>query len=259
MTDANADDVKNPDARAKAGSGTLGRRPLYAQVKELMVDQMIAGRWQPGDMLPNEMALAAEFEVSQGTVRKALNEMESQNLVMRKQGRGTFVSQHTPQRSLFHFFHVVEDGGTSELPTSMVISQRARRARKEEARYLQLESAAGVHAITRVRYLAGEAVVVERIILPAELFPGLALRVGETMKEELYVLYQQTFRVTILRARDELKAIGADELDAEHLDVEPGAPLLEIRRVALDISGRPAELRISHADTRHHAYVSELD
>lgn len=245
----------NSGARA---SHPLGRRPLYAQVRDLIVDQMISGRRQPGDMLPSEMTLAAEFAVSQGTVRKALSEMESQNLVVRKQGRGTFVSQHTPQRSLFHFFRIIEDGGVNELPTSMVVSQCARRAGEEEARSLQLDPAADVHAISRVRYLADEVVIVERIILPAELFPGLALPVGEVMKDELYVLYQQQFRVTILRARDELRATGANELDAEHLGREPGAPLLEIRRVAFDISGRPAELRISHVDTRRHTYVSEL-
>src|SRR5258707_13395026 len=81
-------------------------RPLYAQVRALMIRRMVRGEWRPGDILPSEGRLAVEFGVSQGTVRKALDEMAAQNLVVRQQGRGTFVAQHSEAHALFHFFHI---------------------------------------------------------------------------------------------------------------------------------------------------------
>ena len=82
-------------------------RPLYQQVHDLLVSRIVAGEWKPGDALPPEPSLARTFRVSQGTVRKALAALEQRNLVVRRQGKGTYVATHTPQRALFHFFHLV--------------------------------------------------------------------------------------------------------------------------------------------------------
>jgi GntR family transcriptional regulator len=103
-------------------------RPLYAQVKELLIRRLVEGRWRPGDALPAETSLAVELGVSQGTVRKALDEMAAANLLERRQGKGTFVARHSRQRSLFHFFHIVGEDGRKELPSSRILQMRSRAA-----------------------------------------------------------------------------------------------------------------------------------
>src|SRR5579883_3183982 len=153
-------------------------RPLYAQVRELIIGRMLRGDWRPGDILPSEGRLAAEFGVSQGTVRKALDEMAAQNLVVRRQGRGTFVARHSQNHALFHFFHIRDESGLKELPTGRVLAMRGVRADREAAERLHLSPRARVFEILRLRALNGAPVILERIAVPAALFPGLSLPLG---------------------------------------------------------------------------------
>src|SRR3546814_9298856 len=89
-------------------------KPRYQQVKDLLIGRLIGSYWKPGDLLPSEMQLAEELGVSQGTVRKALDEMTADNLLVRRQGRGTYVAEHDQEhRSEEH---------TSELKSLMRIS-----------------------------------------------------------------------------------------------------------------------------------------
>src|SRR5258708_19955086 len=119
-------------------------RPLYAQVKAVMIRGVVRGDWRPGDILPSEGRLAAEFRVSQGTVRKALDEMAVQNLVVRQQGRGTFIAEHSQQHALFHFFHIRDESGLKELPTGRVLALKHARADRDQARRLALPPPAPV-------------------------------------------------------------------------------------------------------------------
>jgi GntR family transcriptional regulator len=233
-------------------------RPLYSQVKDLLIDRIGSGSWKPGEMIPSEFQLAAEFGVSQGTVRKALVELEQQKLVVRRQGRGTYVAKHSSQQSLFHFFHIVDEHGNKELPTSVVLDSRMKRATKEEATLLRMQPRASVHAITRLRHLGGRPVILERITLPASSFRDLDVPTGREMTEELYVLYQRHHGVTIIRADERIAAVAADAEDARHLGVGLGTPILEVSRVAVDVQGNPVELRLSRLNTAHHRYFSRI-
>jgi GntR family transcriptional regulator len=234
-------------------------RPLYAQVKELMIRRMLRGDWRPGELLPSEGRLAAEFGVSQGTMRKALDEMATQNLVVRQQGRGTFITEHSQQHALFHFFHIRDESGVKELPTGRVLALKHGRADRDQARRLALRSRAPVIAILRLRALRDEPVILERIVLPAALFRGFNLPIGHEVPDELYVLYQQHFGVTVARAQERLRAVAADELDARSLAIGKGTPLLEIDRIALGLDGNPVEWRLSRCNSAHHHYYSEIE
>jgi GntR family transcriptional regulator len=234
-------------------------RPLYAQVKELMIGRMVRGEWRPGSILPSEGRLAVEFGVSQGTVRKALDEMAAQNLVVRQQGRGTFIAQHSQPHALFHFFHIRDDSGVKELPTGRVLSLRGDRADREQARRLALPARSRVWEILRLRALRGKLVIFERIALPASLFPGFELPIDRELPDELYILYQEKFAVTVARAQEKLRAVAADALDAQALDVAEGSPLLEIDRIALSLDGTPVEWRLSRCNSAHHHYYSEIE
>jgi GntR family transcriptional regulator len=234
-------------------------RPLYAQVRALMISRLVRGDWRPGEILPSEGRLAAEFGVSQGTVRKALDEMAAQNLVVRHQGRGTFVAQHSEAQALFHFWHIRDRKGVKELPTGQVLKLRAGRATRAEAVHLALPARARVWEILRLRHLRGEPVILERIAVPVALFPGLDLPIGRDLPDELYVLYQEKFAVTVARAQEKLRAVAADKIDAKRLGVAAGSPLLEIDRVALSIDGTPVEWRLSRCNSANHHYYSEIE
>ncbi|MDH5558585.1 MAG: GntR family transcriptional regulator [Alphaproteobacteria bacterium] len=231
-------------------------QPLYAQVKALMMQRLIAGQWRPGDMLPSEFQLADEFGVSQGTVRKALDELTADNVLVRRQGRGTFVAEHDDHRALFHFFHLVGPDGQRRLPESQLISVRKGLAGQIEADRLGIVRGAPVIRIRRLRCLDGRPAIAETIAVPQKLFPDLA-DIRE-VPNTLYDLYERRYGVTIARAVERLAAVAAEEPDAELLEITPGTPLLEIDRTALALDGKPVEWRVSRCLTATHHYRVEL-
>lgn len=246
-------------AGTAAGGEAPDFRPLYSQVKDLILRRMVSGRWRPGEALPSEQRLAVEFGVSQGTVRKALDEMAAQNLVVREQGRGTFVASHQNPRAQFHFLHIVSDSGAKEVPTSRILALREAAATREQSRRLGLAAGARVLRILRVRAIKGVPVILERIAAPAALLPGFDLPLGKEIPDELYVIYEQRFGVAVARAEESLKAVPADAADARHLGVAKGAALLEIDRIARSLDGTRVEWRLSRCNTAHHHYFSEIE
>ena len=234
-----------------------GQGPLYRQTRDLMIRRIADGDWEPGQRLPNEWDLADEFGVSQGTVRKALNGLADENMVVRHQGRGTFVTSHTSQRELFHFFHLEAPDGVRQLPvTSRLIGVSSRRASRDDIERLNLSTNAHVIDIQRVRDLGGKPVISEHITLAAKRFPSLAQE--DDPPNELYQFYEQRYGLTVHRAVEHLRAIAAGAREAKHLGVKQGAPLLEINRIAEAVDGMPIEWRRSRCDTQNHQYLSEI-
>ena len=233
-----------------------GEGPLYQQIKDLVVDRIVTGVWKPGDRLPAEMELAEETNVSQGTVRKALDELCHANLLVRHQGRGTFVSTHTPQRELYHFFHLAGADGVKHLPPrSDVHSVTKRRANQKETERLALAGNADVVVIKRTRFLDRRPAIAETIVLPAARFAGLEKE--SDIPNDLYQRYEETYGVTIHKANERLRAIAATKSEARALGIAVGAPLLEIDRIAETLNGSPVEWRLSRCDSRHHSYLNE--
>ncbi len=232
-------------------------RPLYMQMKDMLIARLVSHDWPPGTLLPSEMALAKEYGVSQGTIRKALDAMAAERLVVRHQGRGTEVARHTSERALFQFWHIYGDDGDRRLPTSRVLDSGRGRADAEEAAALDIRRGEAVVRIARVRDLGGRPTLLERITVPAERFPGIEQH-GVNLPNAIYEFYQREYNVTVHRADEELRAVAATREDAEHLNIAEGSPLLEIRRKAMDLGNRPVELRVSHCLTTHHHYVNKL-
>lgn len=237
------------------GKGSI---PLYLQIVELLVSRISKGEWLPGDVIPSEINLAAELKVSQGTVRKAITELVETNVLTRKQGRGTFVSNHDSDRALFHFFHISANGGQKVLPDSEVTACRRKKATKKEAERLALEEGSDVIRIERVRKIASKPTIAETIVLPALRFAALGREGRCELPNMLYELYEKQFGITIHSAEEQLRAVAASRHDAEVLGLEPGAPLLQIERVALTLDKVPVELRISRCNTRNHYYQNTL-
>ena len=235
--------------------GGLRARPLYRGVREELVRRIADGIWQPGEALPSEFEIAADVGVSQGTVRKALDEMTAERLVVRRQGRGTYVARHDDERVLFQFFKLIPDSGERRFPASRVLGVERTAADACAAERLGVPVGEGIVAVERVRFVGGAAAIVERIAVAEALYPGLADR---ALPNNLYELYAAEFGVTIAAATERLKAVAAGPREAEHLGVAPGTPLLAIDRTARAIDGRIAEWRVSLCRTDDLHYLCEL-
>ena len=232
--------------------------PLYMQIIELLVSKISSGEWLPGDLIPSEIKLAEDLSVSPGTVRKAITELVETNVLVRKQGKGTFVSNHDDNRALFHFFHISDDRGNKMLPDSAVLKCVRKKATRQEASTLQIPPNTEVLKIERVRRLSTVPTIVETVILPAEPFGDLKSGKDCDLPNMLYELYEKQFGVTIHSAEEKLRAIKSTKQDAKILGIEPGTPLLEIERVALTLNKKPVELRISRCNTNSHHYQNTL-
>jgi len=250
-----SDETRAGASERAESRAALGFRPLYRQVKDVLVRRIADGVWAAGGALPSEPDIAADLGVSHGTVRKALDELAAENLVVRRQGKGTFVVRHDEERILFQFFKLIPDTGERRFPDSRILGVEVRDADADAARILDLRKGAKVVVLERVRSLAEQVCIAERIVLPKALFPGIEKR---DLPNNLYELYRAEFGVTIARATERLKAVAASRRDAKHLGVAPGAPLLAIDRTALAIDGAPVEWRVSLCCTDAFHYLSDL-
>lgn len=240
-------------------SETLARpdlRPLYAQVKDILVSRINSGTWKPGQLLPSEFELADELGVSQGTVRKALDALADVSLVERKQGRGTFVIQHTSDQVLFKFFQIYDSNGERVLPGNGRFKLDVRMAKPETASSLAIAAGDEIYEINRVRTHADKPFMTEKILLPVSYFPGLHNR-GE-LPNTLYDLFQSDYGITISYVQEESTAVLATKSQARDLESEVGCPLLKIDRLAFDIADKPIERRISYCRTDKFKYRAKL-
>ena len=248
--------VPSPTAKKqKKKSPTKQAQTKYQKVDNIIRQRLINNIWKPGEALPSELQLAAELGVSQGTVRKALNDMVTEHLLFRRQGLGTFVSEHTERRALFLYFSIVGNDGSRILPESNVLSCEERIPTTEEAEKLALTESEMIVQFRRIRYFNNVPTIVETISLPLEHFPGFGTDVEPP--NNLFRFYQSAYGITVTKAEEHLKAVSASAEEATILHIEEGSPLLEIDRIANMLDGHPVEWRVSHCDTSNYRYVTE--
>jgi GntR family transcriptional regulator len=240
---------------AREHDPALGYRPLYKQVRDMLVRRLAEGTWQPGQVIPSEFQLAEELGVSQGTIRKALDSMTTERLLVRQQGRGTFVAEHSDEHILFHFFRLIPDRGAPAFPTSRFISVKEGIAGPDERKNLGLDKKAKVIRIRRLRFLSDGPAILEGIAVSGTKFSGLARR---ELPNNLYALYSSEYGVTIGQAREKLKAVALDSKQGSLLEVPAGTPALQIDRLAHDLENRPVEWRLSFCLTEAIHYLSNL-
>ena len=238
-----------------ADAGLVGFRPLYRQVYEKLLRRLAEAVWQPGQIIPSEGLLARELGVSQGTIRKALDALTAENLLVRRQGRGTFVAEHDDRQSLFRFFRLRCDLDGAGTPRSEILSIAEAAASAHERGRLALVRPARVVRIRRRRTVGGYPCILEAITVPAAIFPGLA---AMDLPNTLYSLYATHFGVTISNASEKLKALGLAPREALLMEVAAKTPALEVDRTAFDLAGRPVEWRVSLCLTDQVHYRSEL-
>jgi GntR family transcriptional regulator len=225
------------------------------------VQSLQAGEWKPGEAIPSEMELAARFRVSQGTVRKAIDELAAGNLVVRRQGKGTFVATHSEQHVQYRFLKLMPDEGDldSEGPAHRtVLDCKRTRASAEIARILQLRTGDAVVQLRRVLAFREVPTILEDLWLPGAAFKGLSAEQMADYQGPTYAMYEVEFGVQMVRAEEKIRAVAADAQQAAVLEVAKGTPLLSVERLAFTYSDTPMELRRALYRTDTHHYRNEL-
>lgn len=238
----------------------LPEDPLYKHVKSQIVQSLTAGEWKPGEVLPSEARLAARYGVGISTIRAAIGELVAAGIVVRRQGKGTFVAIHGEPLGVYRFFHVVRNGGDRVLPVSELISLTRGHADDEAAELLELPRSrrnSEVFNIRNVLRISDTPVVVSDIVVPVSLFPGLNKKTLREGGRTIYAVYQRHFGVTITKTIEELRSARADSVAAKFFGIRAREPVLEVRRIAYTFNGLAVEVRRSQIDTRHHHYRIE--
>jgi GntR family transcriptional regulator len=235
--------------------------PLYQQIKGLILQSLQAGEWKPGEAIPSEMDLAARYRVSQGTVRKAIDELAADNLVVRRQGKGTFVATHAEQHVQYRFLRLMPDAGDldSEGPVHRTILECKRvRASAEIARLLALRTGDTVVQARRILAFQGVPTILEDLWLPGTAFKGITAEQMANYQGPTYAMFEVEFGVRMVRAEEKIRAVAADAQSAALLKTEHGTPLLSVERIAFTYNDTPMELRRGLYRTDTHHYRNDL-
>jgi GntR family transcriptional regulator len=254
--------LTDPTATDAALLATPSFSPLYRQIKDLILQSLETGEWKPAEAIPSEMDLAARFRVSQGTVRKAIDELAADNLLVRRQGKGTFVATHSEQQVQYRFLKLMPDSGdrSSVGPAHRTVLEcRRGRASAEVSRALSLRSGDAVIQVRRVLSFGGVPTILEDLWLPGNAFRGLTADQAAGYQGPTYAMFELEFGVRMVRAEEKIRAVLPDAQQAALLQVSPAAPLLSVERIAFTYNDVPMELRRGLYRTDTHHYRNELN
>ena len=232
--------------------------PLYQQIKTLMMKSLQHAEWRPGEAIPSEIELAARFRVSQGTVRKAIDELAAENLLVRRQGKGTFVATHAEEQVQFRFLRLTPDRTDPGGMTRSLIDCKRQRAPVEIARALRLRASDPAIRVRRLLSVRSAPVVLDDIWLPSALFKGLTAERLAANRGPMYGLFEAEFGVRMIRAEEKIRAVAADAPAADFLQVPVGTPLLSVERLTHTYGDQPVELRRGLYNTGSHYYRNDL-
>lgn len=227
---------------------------LYVRVRAQILETIRSGQWRPGDVIPPEKKLCEMFGVSIGTLRKAVDELTASGVLIRRQGKGTFVASHSQDRYLFFFFHLLGQDGHKEYPAVEFQKFSSAVADEFAAQALGISVGDPLWHVSNRLSLRDEVVSLDEIYLPQSLFPTLSEARLKVRQTTLYQMYQDEFGQTVMRAGERVRATRATAAQARRLKVKTGEPLLQIIRVAYSVDDRPIELRYSFVQTANCEY-----
>lgn len=232
--------------------------PLYRQIKGLILAGLESGEWRPGEAIPSELELASRFRVSQGTIRKAVDELSAENLLVRRQGKGTYVATHSEPQAQFRFLRLRPMEGELQYPEMTLIECRRTRAFGEAARALEMRSGEGILQLRRLLSFQGVPTVLDDISLPGSVFKGLSASRINSYSGSLYNLFETEFGTRMIRADERIRAIPADPSVADLLKVSVGTSLLCVDRLTFTYGNRAVEFRRGLYRTDAHYYANAL-
>lgn len=253
-----------PDVATRDGTrrGVLvdmghGSVPLYQSIKLELIRAISGGKVQAGMALPTEKELSERYNVSIGTVRRAMADLVAEKVLVRQQGRGTFLAPFDSARMLNSFWHIVRKDGVREIPLVQTLRFEESAASAATAERLKIRRGDPVYEVLNVMLLGGEPTLLDALQIPKALFPTLTHAQFVKRDSTIYDLYRNGFGVTVARTVDQLSSVPADADTAKKLDIALGTPLLEIVRVAYTFENQPVELRRSLLHTEKYEFVDE--
>ncbi|VDG77301.1 GntR family transcriptional regulator [Actinobaculum suis] len=227
--------------------------PLYTQITKAIASSIRSGELVPGQLLENEVSLAARLEVSRPTVRRAFQDLVNMGLVVRKRGAGTRVTPEHVRRPL-GLTSLDEDlKGAGYTTSTEVLSYSVALADEELAQRLKCDPGTEVVTIVRVRLANGTKLALMHNILPSSIAPSLT----EISSEGLYATLRKN-GVELYSAMQTIGARNATPGEAELLDLEPGAALLTMHRDAYDSQGNIVEVGDHVYDASQYTFNSSL-
>jgi len=234
-------------------------KPLYAQVKKRITESLVRGEWAPGQVIPSEIELAHIYDVSQGTVRKAIDELTAESILIRRQGKGTFVATHNEENVQLRFLRLTSSMGIKEKLDNQLVSFSKEKASNQLAKTLNINSAATVISLKRVLTFNDKPLILDVIKIPAASFRGLTAERVVEKKGSMYRMYETDFGIRMLHADEKIKAVSANYEAASLLGVKEHSPLLSVERVSFTYDDQPIEWRLGLCITDNHYYRAELD
>lgn len=244
--------------RVAASPAPDGRLPLYHQLKDRFTRNIREGRWQPDQPIPSEQQLAQEHGVALGTVRRAIDELVTEGLVVRRQGSGTFVRRAAFGSALFRFFRHTDASGQVLHPRGEMRSVRTLAAGARVAARLGLAKDDPVLRLERVRWVNREPILFEEIFVDAKRFSALAGLPLAQFGDLLYPLYEKLCGVRVFRATETIRFGEAGTKVASHLRCPVGEAVAIIERTATGVDGGVLEWRLSYGLASRFSYSIEL-
>lgn len=232
--------------------------PLYQQIKALIMGGLQSGEWKPGELIPSEIDLAVRFKVSQGTVRKAIDELSAENLLVRRQGKGTFVATHHEPHVQFRFLRLKPDSGEASYPQTRIVELKRLRATSDLAQVLSMRIGDPVIYFYRLQSFDGIPTMLDEIWLPGTIFKGLTAKRLEEHTGSMYSLFESEFNTRMIRAVEKIRAVSSDERASGFLNIGEKSPLLSVERIAYTYSDQPVEFRKGLYVTERFHYSNEL-
>lgn len=235
--------------------------PLYREVRRRLLQCVAEGEWKPGERLPAESELADRFGVAVSTLRAGVKELTSAGVLIRRQGKGTFVAQHDPHSQHFRFSNIYSWRQGKVSTRREIVSMRRIRADRETAELLRLGDAASplVHHVVCTLHDSAAVAGIMEIMLPVSLFPKLRPKDFEPTIENIYSFYQRACGVTVLRMEERVSARTANAETAKILQLRRGHPLLQVERIAYTFNNTPVEVRRRTYEGQQHYYLFTHD
>ena len=237
----------------------LDMQPLYEKVKKKITESLVQGEWRPGEAIPSETELANVYEVSQGTVRKAIDELSADSILIRRQGKGTYVATHNEENIQLRFLRLTSNFGLKEKLDNQLVSFSKEKATNKLAKILNINPASTIISLKRVLTFNEKPLILDVIKIPAQSFRGLTAEMVVEKKGSMYRMYETNFGVRMLRANEKIRAINANFESASLLNVKENTPLLSVERISYTYENKPLEWRLGFCITDNHYYRSELD
>jgi GntR family transcriptional regulator len=234
-------------------------QPLYEKVKKKITASLVQGEWRPGEAIPSETELANVYDVSQGTVRKAIDELSAESILIRRQGKGTYVATHNEENIQLRFLRLTSNFGLKEKLDNQLVSFSKEKATNKLAKVLNINPASTIISLKRVLTFNEKPLILDVIKIPAQSFRGLTAEMVVEKKGSMYRMYETDFGVRMLRADEKIRAINANFESASLLNVKENTPLLSVERISYTYENKPLEWRLGLCITDNHYYRSELD